>query len=464
MRISFFGGTKTVTGANYLLEIGKRKILIDCGLFQDPILKTKNQEPFPYEPREIDAIIATHAHLDHTGRLPKLVKEGFSGKIFATPPTLNLTELILEDELEIISQFSQTKKNDNQLFSHKDLKRTLNLFEPVEYYRKIESFPEISFRFLDAGHILGSAIIEIYLKPKQRKKDIIKIVFSGDLGNPPTPLLRPTDFPGSGDYILIESAYGDKIHQDFLQRKNLLEDTIENTIKNKGVLMIPTFAIERTQEILYELNELVENRRIPKVPIFIDSPMAIRAIKIYKKYQKYYNKEAVYILKSGDDIFNFPNLTFVKSAKESRAIENVPSPKIVIAGSGMSEGGRILYHEKKYLSDTKNCLLLICYQVQGTRGREIQDGKQTIKIFKDIIPVRAKIAQIQGYSAHADRNTLFSWLYRIKSGALNLRKNIVKKVFVVQGEEKPAQSFAQLIKDKLGIEAIIPEYGQRFEL
>jgi len=461
-RLSFFGGTKTVTGANYLLEVGKRKILVDCGLFQDPILKTKNNETFPYNPREIDAVIVTHAHLDHTGRLPKLVREGFKGKIFSTPPTLDLTRLILEDELEILSQPHRLERNDKQIFSAKDLRKTLNLFETVDYYKKVRIFPEVSFRLLDAGHILGSAIIEVDLK--QSKNSIIKIIFSGDLGNSPAPLLRPTDLPTSGDYILIESAYGDKVHQDFLQRKDLLEDTIENTIKNKGVLMIPSFAIERTQEILYELNELVENQRIPPIPIFIDSPMAIKAINIYRKYNKYYNKKANYILKSGDDIFHFPNLNLIKSVKESQAIDSVPSPKIIIAGSGMSEGGRILYHEKKYLSDPKNCLLLICYQVKGTRGREIQDGKEAIEIFQEIIPVRAKIVQIQGYSAHADRNNLFSWLYQVKARALNLQKNIVKKIFVVQGEEEPAKIFSQLIKDKLGIETVIPEYGQAFEL
>ena len=461
-QLSFFGGTKTVTGANYLLEVGKRKILVDCGLFQDPILKTKNNEKFPYNLREIDAVIVTHAHLDHTGRLPKLVREGFKGKIFSTPPTLDLTRLILEDELEILSQPHRLERNDKQIFSAKDLRKTLNLFETVDYYKKVRIFPEVSFRLLDAGHILGSAIIEVDLK--QSKNSIIKIIFSGDLGNSPAPLLRPTDLPTSGDYILIESAYGDKVHQDFLQRKDLLEDTIENTIKNKGVLMIPSFAIERTQEILYELNELVENQRIPPIPIFIDSPMAIKAINIYRKYNKYYNKKANYILKSGDDIFHFPNLNLIKSVKESQAIDSVPSPKIIIAGSGMSEGGRILYHEKKYLSDPKNCLLLICYQVKGTRGREIQDGKEAIEIFQEIIPVRAKIVQIQGYSAHADRNNLFSWLYQVKARALNLQKNIVKKIFVVQGEEEPAKIFSQLIKDKLGIETVIPEYGQAFEL
>jgi len=461
-RLSFFGGTKTVTGANYLLEVGKRKILVDCGLFQDPILKAKNNETFPYNPREIDVVIVTHTHLDHTGRLPKLVREGFKGKIFSTPPTLDLTRLILEDELEILSQPHRLERNDKQIFSAKDLRKTLNLFETVDYYKKVRIFPEVSFRLLDAGHILGSAIIEVDLK--QSKNSIIKIIFSGDLGNSPAPLLRPTDLPTSGDYILIESAYGDKVHQDFLQRKDLLEDTIENTIKNKGVLMIPSFAIERTQEILYELNELVENQRIPPIPIFIDSPMAIKAINIYRKYNKYYNKKANYILKSGDDIFHFPNLNLIKSVKESQAIDSAPSPKIIIAGSGMSEGGRILYHEKKYLSDPKNCLLLICYQVKGTRGREIQDGKEAIEIFQEIIPVRAKIVQIQGYSAHADRNNLFSWLYQVKARALNLQKNIVKKIFVVQGEEEPAKNFSQLIKDKLGIETVIPEYGQAFEL
>lgn len=451
MKLSFFGGTKVVTGTNYLLETKKSKILVDCGLFYNPLLKEKNEKPFLYSPQKINAVILTHAHLDHTGRLPKLVREGFKGKVFATPATLNLTKLILEDALEVQEEI---------IFSKEDLKNTLSLFCPIEYHQKRKISPDISFNLLDAGHILGSAIVEVFVKEKKN----IKIVFSGDLGNPPTPLLRPTELPDFADYILIESTYGDKIHQDFLKRKEILEDTIEKTIKEKGVLLIPSFSIERTHELLYELNELVENQRIPKIPIFIDSPLTIKSLKIYKKYKRYYNREAAYLLKSGDEIFKFPGLIFTKKREDSKKIKNVPPPKIIIAGSGMSEGGRILYHEREYLPLPQTCILFICYQVKGTRGRKIQNRAKEVEIFGKMVPVRAKIKTIQGYSAHADKDILFRWVYHIKSTNMTLYKKPVKKVFVVQGEKRAAKSFAQLIMDHLGIETKMPEYGESFKL
>ena len=350
MFLSFFGGTKIVTGANYLLEIGKRKILIDCGLFQGPEeLEKINLDPFPYNPKEIDAVLLTHAHLDHIGRLPKLVKDGFGGKIFGTPATLDLTRIMLKDELDLQPQESDLPK-EQPLFSKEDLEKTFTLFQPVEYHQKIQvpstlktlidPKEEISFKLLDAGHILGSAIIEVFAEGK-------KIVFSGDLGNQPTPLLRQTELPSSADYILVESTYGDRTHPDLLQRKDLLEDTIEEVIGRGGVLMIPAFALERTQELLYELNELVENDRIPQSPVFVDSPLAIRSIEVYKKYERYYNKEAAYLLRSGDKIFDFPRLVFTLNVNQSKKINDVPPPKVIIAGSGMSTGGRILYHEEK---------------------------------------------------------------------------------------------------------------------
>jgi len=460
MYLSFFGAAKVVTGANYLLEIDKRKILIDCGLFQgSSSLREKNLEQFPYNLKDIDAVILTHAHLDHIGRLPKLIKDGFRGRIFATPATLDLTKLILEDELEV---------QEIPLFSRKDFEKTLDFFEPVEYYRKTtvpslskiylgKGKPEISFKFLDAGHILGSSIVEIFAEGK-------KIVFSGDLGNSPTPLLRSTEFPSSADYILIESTYGDRNHPDFLERRDLLEDMLEEIIGEGGVLMIPSFALERTQELLYELNELVENHRIPKAPIFVDSPLAIKSIGVYKKYKRYYNREASFLLRSGDKIFDFPRLDFTKTVEESKKINNINPPKVIIAGSGMSTGGRILHHEKRYLPDPKNCLLLICYQATGTTGREFFRGAKEVEIFEERVPVRAKIKVIQGYSSHADRQGLFRWLYHIKSSAQLQDRHKVKKVFVVHGEEKPAESLAQLVKDHLGIEAEVPEHGERVEL
>lgn len=453
MKISFFGATKIVTGSSYLLETDKKKILIDCGLFQgSEETEEKNREPFAFNPKLIDAIILTHAHLDHIGRLPILVKEGFRGKIFATSPTIDLAKLVLEDELGI---------QDEELFSKEDLGEAFNLFEPVEYHQKVvisdKNSDETYFKLLDAGHILGSAIVEIFAEKK-------KIVFSGDLGNSPVPLIRPTEFPSSANYVVIESTYGNTIHKELLKRKDVLEDTIEETVKNNGILLIPSFAIERTQELLYELNELVENKRIPRIPIFVDSPLAIKSIDVYKKYEKYYNREVAYLLKTGDKIFDFKGLTLTRSVEESKKINRVPAPKIIIAGSGMSTGGRILYHEKMYLSNPKNCFLIICYQVKGTLGRKIQEGTKEVEIMGEIIPVLAKVKIIEGYSAHADQNALFRWLYSIKSSAQIKEEYPLNKVFIVHGEENPSKDLSQIVKDKLGLSCEIPEQGQTFQL
>jgi len=449
MKVSFLGATKFVTGSNFLLETKKKKILIDCGMFQGSReFEEKNKEEFLYDPKKIDFVILTHAHLDHTGRLPILVKRGFTGKIFATPPTFDLSRLILEDAMNI---------QEEELFSEEDLLKTMEIFETVDYHTEVKIDDGFSFKLLDAGHILGSAIVEVFTEGK-------KIVFSGDLGNNPTPLLRQTEIPSSADAVIIESTYGNKIHKDLLSRKDLLEDTIEETIKNKGVLMIPSFAIERTQEILYEMNELVENCRIPQVPVFVDSPLAIKSIDVYKKYDKYYNKEASYLLRSGDKIFEFKNLILAESTEESKKINDVPPPKIIIAGSGMSNGGRILHHEKRYLPDPKSTILFVGFQVEGTLGRKIQDGAKEVEIMGEKVPVLTKRVTIDSYSAHADKNMLFRWLYSIKSSSQIKEEHILKKVFVVHGEEEPSNSLAQTVKDKLGIEAIVPNFGESFEI
>lgn len=449
MKLHFHGGARIITGANYLLETKNLKILIDCGIFQgERHVEDINYKDFPYDPKTIDYLLITHGHIDHTGRIPKLYKDGFQGKIYSTRPTKDFAYLMLFDSQGILEEEAK-REGRKPLYMKEDVEKSLTLMEGVDYGKKIKLGENVFCRFRDAGHILGSAIIEIWAEGK-------KIVFSGDLGNPPVPLLKSTEIIKEADYLLIESTYGDRIHEDKAIRKDILEDSIENTIARGGVVMIPAFALERTQELLYELNELVENHRIPEVPIFMDSPLAIKATEVYKKYPEYYNKKATYLIESGDDLFNFPGLEFTRRVEESKKINDIPPPKVIIAGSGMSTGGRILHHEIRYLPDPKNLLLIIAYQAVGTLGRKILERAEQVKIFNERVSVRAEVKAIGGYSAHADQKMLLSW---IKPMRFNL-----KKVFVVQGEGGPANALVSKIKDELAIDAKMPKLGAVVDL
>lgn len=442
-----------MTGANYLIETKKSKVLVDCGMIQGgKHCDDANYQPFPYEVSQIDAVLLTHAHIDHTGRLPKLVRDGFTGPIFATVPTAELAAVMLDDSQEIVE--SQCGKERGPLYSKKDVADTTAQFRAVDYGVGEQVTDDVRVRFQDAGHILGSAIIEVWVKEGEKET---KIVFSGDLGNPPTPLLNLPEFIDSADYVLVESTYGDRLHEDRDRRRQLLEDAIEDTVTKGGTLMVPSFALERTQEILFELNHLVENQRVPRIPIFLDSPLAIEATAVYKKHSSFFNHRAMDLIKSGDALFHFPRLKFTKATAESKAINDVPSPKMIIAGSGMSTGGRILHHEKRYLPDEKSTLLIIGYQAEGTLGRRLLEGAQTVRIHGEKIPVRATVRAIGGYSAHADQNGLYNWVDHIRAGGG------LKRVYCVQGEEKAANTLATKFRDFMAIEAEVPKQGDSFE-
>ncbi len=442
-----------MTGSNYLLEAQGKKILVDCGLFQgSPEQEAKNYEPFAYDPEAIDFVLVTHAHLDHIGRLPKLLKDGFLGKIFATGPTIDFARLMLEDTERVLEE--KAKKADIvPLFLHSEVEETMGHFQRVEYEEPFKVAKGIEVCFRDAGHVLGSAIIEVRVKAGSGMK---KIVFSGDLGNDPVPFLRTPATVSDADYLLIESAYGDRRHESPEHCQRLIENVAEEIAAKKGVLIIPSFALERTQQILYHFNNLIEHHKIPPMPIFLDSPLAIKITQVYKKYPQYYDAEALSLVREGDDVFKFPGLEMTPTTAQSKKINQVPPPKIIIAGSGMSQGGRIVHHESFYLSDPNNILLIVAYQAKGTLGRRIADGAKEVEILDQKIPVRAKIEQIAAYSGHADSEQLFKWVSRAKYS--------LKKAFVVQGEEKPAEALAQRIRDNLGIEAMVPEVGQVVEL
>lgn len=472
-RISFYGGAQEISGSCYLIEsdpstvltnssqVGSGqeqlgsgiKILVDCGLFQcQRFCEPQNYEPFPFNPSEIEAVFVTHAHMDHIGRIPKLYKEGFEGNVYSTPPTKELAGLMLEDSLHIMEREAEEHKTE-MIYKKEHVEEALKHWQVKEYHEEIFA-GDARIRFLDAGHILGSAMVEIILK--NRKGEAKKIVVTGDVGNPPSPLLMPTEKISDANVLVIEATYGNRIHEERGERKIKLERAIEDTVNRGGVLMIPAFSIERSQELLYEIDNLIEQGRVPKVPVYLDSPLAIRATEIYRKYEKYFNKETRWTAAAGGALFKFPTLTLSFTTEESKAINDVPPPKIVIAGSGMSTGGRILHHERRYLSDPKSTLLLVSFQAAGTMGRQIQDGAKEVDIFGEPVPIRAHIERITGYSAHPDYDMLMQFV-RHSVDSLD-------QVFAIHGEPEASLFFVQRVRDYLGIEACAPRRGGSFEI
>lgn len=444
LKLTFCSGAGTVTGANFLLEGNGKKFLIDCGLIQgEKFIDDQNWVTFPYNASEIDILFITHGHADHIGRIPKLISEGFNGRIVSVTPTKDITELMLQDTAHILSR--DTEHDLADIYSPENLKKVQSLWETLEYGQKLNVDHGFQFSFKDAGHILGSGMLEIIYNDK-------KIVFTGDLGNSPSPLLPDTEKIIDANYMIMESCYGDRNHEDRDERKEKLKEVIDDNFKRKGTLIIPVFSLERTQELLYEIDSLVENKLIDPMPIFLDSPLAIKLTSVYLKYESYFNKASLANIATGNDLFNFPGLHKTEETEESKAILHIPNPKIIMAGSGMSNGGRIIHHEKNYLPNRNDTILLIGYQSVGTLGRLIQNGTKVLKIQGEEIPLRAHVAMISGYSGHKDSDHLVEF---VADSAPTL-----EKVFVVMGEPKSAMFLSQRLRDDLDVEAYSPLSGE----
>lgn len=460
-KLTFLGATQTVTGSKFLLEADGKKLLIDCGLFQGlKELRLRNWADFPLDPTSIDAVILTHAHIDHTGYLPKLVQLGFNGKVYATPATADLCGIMLPDSAHLQEEDAKYA-NKKQFSRHKpalplytvtDAERALELFEPLPYGQKINLSPNVTLCYRDAGHILGSAFVDIRI---QQDGDERRILFSGDLGRPAQPILRDPHTVFGTDYLVLESTYGDRLHGE-TDRKEDLARIIKESYERGGVLIIPSFAVGRTQELLFTIRELEEEQRIPVMPIFVDSPMAIHATDVFEKNTQDHDLESKVAALKGVEILKTTDLRIAQTAEQSKAINQISGRAIIISASGMVTGGRILHHLSNRLGNPQNTVLFIGYQAEGTRGRTILEGAETVKIHGQQVPINARIEQISGFSAHADYNEILAWLSNFN--------NAPRKIFIVHGEASQSVALRKRIEEKFGWETIIPEYLQSFEL
>ncbi|HNZ86514.1 MAG TPA: MBL fold metallo-hydrolase [bacterium] len=453
MKISFHGACKEVTGSCILVESDNFKFLVDCGSFQGQEFSSdRNAQDFIFDPKLIDFVLLTHSHLDHCGRLPKLFQEGFRGMIYCTRPTKDLVYLILMDALKIMKD--KESINKKLQYTLKDVEGVMNLIKCLDYNDDFDVNKFVRIRLKDAGHILGSAFFEVYIKENNKEK---KIVFSGDLGNPPTPIIRDTEFSDGADIVVVESTYGGLLHEDKEIGKSAIKNVILETIKNKSVLIVPVFAVERSQEVLYELNNLVENNLIPEVPMFFDSPMGINAIDIYRKYLDFYDEDTKKLIDSGDDIFIFPKMKYTLTPFESKKINNTQAPKIILAGSGMCNGGRVLHHLKFNLSNPKTNVMLLSFQAKDTLGRKLMEGEKNVLINEVDVEVRAKISVFGCFSSHADEKKLENWLS-------SFTKIKPKTIFINHGEEDRSIALQNNLKKTTKAKILIPEFGVKYNI
>ncbi|MDD8019623.1 MAG: MBL fold metallo-hydrolase [Acidobacteriota bacterium] len=460
IKVKFLGAASQVTGSCYHLSSNGLNFLVDCGLYQEREFLGRNWQPFPLPPDKIDYLLLTHAHLDHSGLIPKLVKEGFRGKIFCTRPTAELLPIVLYDTAKLQEEDAEIKRKRHQregrtgphpevpLYTSLEVDRALSLVEAIDYHQEIALNSDLKVIFHEAGHIIGSSMVEILAGGNNG--DPHRLVYSGDLGQWKKPLVRDPETFQEADYVFLESTYGDRDHEEASEIPERLAQIINQTLSRKGNLVIPTFAIERAQELMYHLNNLVRKRKIPAIPVFLDSPMAVNVTDVFKHHLDCLDADARHLFASGQNPFEFPGLKLVRDFRDSQAIAKMKAPSIIMAGSGMCTGGRIKQHLVNNISRRESTILFVGYQAEGTLGRQILNGQSSVRIYGQNYQVKALIEQIQGFSAHADHKQLNKWLSYLNQPP--------DRLFLVHGEKEVIENFSRELREKTGWVIETPVY------
>ena len=461
MKITFYGAAQTVTGSMHLVEANGRKVLLDCGLYQGHRKEAfEINRNIPFDASEIDAVILSHAHIDHSGNLPQLVRHGFRGRVYARQSTVDLVDVLLRDscflqkrDLEYVNKKrrAQGKNLFEPLYEEPDIDALMQLMRPVHLHVPTEIAKGVTLTFFNAGHILGSALTQLDFNERGAKR---RLLFSGDLGQPNQPILKHYEYPTGADILLIESTYADRCHPSAEDVEGRLKGYIDDIIQQRSKLVIPAFSVGRTQQILYFLNRLLAAKRIPQIPVYIDSPLSRKATCIYEKHTGCYNEEASRLIAQGVNPLMFPGLKFVETPQESMALNDLSGPMVIIAASGMCEGGRVTHHLKQCVSDPRNIVLIVGFQAEHTLGRKLVEYRDPIKILGEELPLRARVQTINALSAHADKKGLMDWFDGVKS---NLRQ-----VFAVHGEPDHVAAMVELVKEHGVFNVVAPEPGQSF--
>ncbi|MCR4401287.1 MAG: MBL fold metallo-hydrolase [Firmicutes bacterium] len=494
MRLEFVGATRTVTGSCHYVQTGVTEFIVDCGMFQgDDEIQKLNRLPFPFDPSGLDFVLLTHAHIDHSGLIPRLVREGFKGKVYATAATIALCKIMLLDsahiqELEAGWQQRKARRAGEvpfePLYTLDDVERSISSFEAVPFGQIVGVAPDVAVRFRHAGHILGSAVIEVYLRhhgsgegmarpsasgspaaagPESAMEPApaltggeVKIVFSGDLGNVNQPIIKDPEFVSDADFLIVESTYGNRVHEDRMESIERLRRVICDTWARGGNVIVPAFAVARTQDVLHDIAKLAYKQEVPPVRVFIDSPMAVSATEVFSSYRDEFDIETTALIEAGGDPFDFPGLQYVRTAEESRALNDITRGAIIISAGGMCNFGRIKHHLKHNLWRPECTVLFVGFQARGTLGRLLMDGAKKVRIFNEDVVVSASIESIDGYSAHADRDALLYWVRSLRSKP--------RRVFVVHGEEESAEALAVTLENTLGLWVGVPHRGDTVDL